>query len=442
MKYFLAACVVVLGFTSIVIADFDIRHWNHQKSIEGNIKPGMCQFSLDEEVYLRLYGNPEERSLKSLRIIERPGMAEVPFVLKYRPRESSLETLTVKRFNESQLPGKYRQLDLKLSQPLPHNSLQLESPGTEYRRRVDILGSDDGRSWVELLNHGYVLRVPEPASINETRVSYPESRFPFLRVRLYPDPELDDSLPKITKIEIRSHQRASEVGVRIAARQVYRKDKDGITEIVLDTGTPDLPLSKIILDIETKGFVRKTEIHLSNNPPIGRLAQGDLTSEQKKRLKPWTRSVNSCLYRIPHSKGVREKLALPLGSGAQFIRIRIHNYDDTPLKINSVTVQALFPSVFFEARSERNYILYLGNPQANQAVYDMTRSQKYSVNEEEAARLTLSQLTKNAKYSVSETNSKDGNFWFLWTAVLMATAFLAYLLFKMWKTMEQEEDGV
>ena len=85
------------------------------------------------------------------------------------------------------------ELALDLGENAPeHNDVEVELPGLDYRRQARLEGSDDGKEWRTLAEKNLIRFRVGDKEIDDRRIAYPPSRFRYLRVRVEPDPVVDD----------------------------------------------------------------------------------------------------------------------------------------------------------------------------------------------------------------------------------------------------------
>lgn len=187
----LAAC---LG-NAAVSADSKMRRWEFFQDVRppAEAVPGggveLRSARLPQEVFAAA-----RLDLADLRLVDNRG-EEVPYQLRVMRGESSEVTVEARRFNESLVEGKIFEVALDLGEsPREHNELEIATDGEAFRRRVQLEGSDDGKTW-RFLAERHLVRYPNDRvssqPLDNRRVPYPLSRFRYLRIRIHPDPLVD-----------------------------------------------------------------------------------------------------------------------------------------------------------------------------------------------------------------------------------------------------------
>src|SRR5206468_9898697 len=104
----------------------------------------------------------------------------------------------------------------------------------DYRRRVKVEASDDGKEWSSLLDpdeHQLIFFKADTQFVHVHQFSYPDNRRRFLRVTVYPDPGKKDDRPAIKGVTV--YESAEEKGeyVTLSAQLGEREETrvDGIS---------------------------------------------------------------------------------------------------------------------------------------------------------------------------------------------------------------------
>jgi hypothetical protein len=145
--------------------------------------PGRLDCVLTPEVF-----DKAREDLGDLRLIDGNGR-EIPYALRVRRTQVRPEEVQATTFNQAGNPDGSAESSLDLGPKPPENrSLTVETDGANYRRRARVEGSDDRTNWRALTDDAPLvnLRVGDQA-IDARTITYPASRFRYLRVRVFPD---------------------------------------------------------------------------------------------------------------------------------------------------------------------------------------------------------------------------------------------------------------
>ena len=133
--------------------------------------------------------------LGDLRLIDGAGR-EIPYAIRVRRSHAEPQEIPSKAFNQARNADGSAETSFDLGARPPENrSLTVEPDGANYRRRAQVQGGADGADWRTLVDDGSLvsLRVGDQA-IDARTLTYPASRFRYLRVRVYPDKAGDDKV--------------------------------------------------------------------------------------------------------------------------------------------------------------------------------------------------------------------------------------------------------
>ena len=84
-----------------------------------------------------------------------------------------------------------------------HNEIVVSLDGQNYRRHAVLEGSADAEKWETLLDTQIVFFQQSGKEFDGRTLTYPRSRFRYLRLRVYPDSEVDRMPPAIQSVVVR-----------------------------------------------------------------------------------------------------------------------------------------------------------------------------------------------------------------------------------------------
>ena len=254
--------------------------WQFLKDVQAVPGSGLVMVDLDRRQTL---GNSRE-DLGDLRLRDADGR-EIPYALRIRRKIDRRENLEARTF-DSATRDSVAEVSVDLGEdPPPHNEVEIKTSGNSFRRPVRVFGSDDGTSWVQLGEPGFLFRFQSPGfDVDEASVQYPESRRRFLRAEVEADSETDESAPSIQAVSVRL---AVEVAARDSEfpllqpsfqRQATRERGRAASEYVFNL-EDRLPVRGLRLDAVGAEFSRpyRLEVPGDRTPrtvAAGRLARG------------------------------------------------------------------------------------------------------------------------------------------------------------------------
>ncbi|MFC1836082.1 hypothetical protein ACFL2Q_15410, partial [Thermodesulfobacteriota bacterium] len=146
----------------------------------------------------------------------------------------------------------------------------------------------------------------------------------------------------------------------------------------------------------------------------------------------WRSIAKGQILRFSGEGSVEESLKIDLkGAKYRYLRLRIANGDDPPLEFTGAEVQRYAQHVEFPARPSNKYALLLGYPKARAPEYDVKhyikRLRKSGVLKARLGSVIPSPLhrIKTKKIPWSERNKG-----IIWIALLLMTAVLAFLIYR------------
>ncbi len=281
---------------------------------------------LQPDAYYRIPLPREVRALaadfpRDLRIFDETGAAW-PFFLE-RPPQTGPATETVSAVQRNALhvegPDGHRQIDLHISGDRPvHTQLHIQTDGTDYVRRVEVLGSDDQQTW-GLMAMGYLIHANRPQTLRETIIRYPASNLPYLRVRVFPNTR--DALETFSLQTLRV-ERATRTPAPPLTEHTFTRLPDTAAErriqhIHLDLGLVRQPFQAIELDVEGRDYLRRVNLFTRD-----------------RESDSWRGCGGGDILRV---ETLRQNRLNVSGTG-RFIRLDIHNHNDPPLDVQSLRV--------------------------------------------------------------------------------------------------------
>ena len=402
----------LLSVVSTAFADFTKSEWQFSKPVQTTTtNEGYLRVSVDGEVYRHALP-----SLADLRLVDDLGK-EVPYSIYVQRESTTVESYEPKIFNRALLPGAYSTLTLDLEQEPESNTLVLKTSSRNFKRRVEIAGSNDRKQWLVLKSDGYIFDFSGDQKIHLTTIKYPDSKYRYLQIKVWNGKE------EPLTIEGASLSRVKTTPARRAVRRarLHSREEDAklkATICVLDLNYENVPVDFVMIDSPEENFSRMLEIQASND------------------LKTWESPQQGDLYRFRTDKYSVEKKTLHFPEmRCRYLKLLIYNHDDPPLKLAAFEVQGVEEDLVCRTQPGRSYSLYYGNPQAHAPRYDFERLKNY-LSLETIATVRLGSETENSSFRPSRpkrpwTERQPVLFWGV--LVLMVFGLGAYIIRLMMK---------
>ncbi|HJS57084.1 MAG TPA: DUF3999 family protein [Vicinamibacteria bacterium] len=310
-------------------------------------EPGRVVVHLDRDVYA------EARvDLGDVRVVD-DSRRRVPFVID-RDIPEAPEPLHPVVLNRGFVGGRTATATLDFGQRVRKSAVHVSLSGENFRRRVEVEGSDDGRAFTTLLDDAWVFAIPGATRYETIALPDGDHRFLRLTVHLGADDPRRIEIGGVTADGGRAPDLSGTplpVGVRAIQRENERD-----TLVVLDLPGANHPFRAVELDVATPRFLRSVVVE-AQRLPLDWVAIGD-----------------GVVYRYESGGRHYEKTRLDVGGRERRIRLRIRNLDDVPLDVRAARVIVPRERVLFEAQPGRVYWLTYGDERAPAPSFDLQRT--------------------------------------------------------------------
>lgn len=298
--------------------------------------------------------------LADLRLYDAGGR-EIPYAVRIRSEEDDAQPVQGRLFNHARIGSSASEVSVDLGEnPGEHNEVQIETAGMNFRRAVEVEGSDTGTGWKTLTSGDVIFSFgSERSTARSNHVGYQISRYRYLRVRVFADTPREKEPPVITSVRVlMSRREKGEITtwqVSVPYHQFLRHNGAAASAWTLDLGAR-VPCDRLILPIPNESFSRPFEVEVMDDPNNIRLiASGELTKRRGEQ-KPLTITFDDEVY-------------------ARKLRLIVTDYSNPPLSMSTIEAGAPLRQVFFELKefSAQPLRLYFGNMNATAPHYDFEK---------------------------------------------------------------------
>ena len=414
---------ITIGISSLLLAlcwlpfyaaaDFTPGKWAYSRDI---IVPNPTAAS--EYVTVELDGQVYEHaptSLNDLRVIDDQGI-EVASIVQQISTETHVPFST--KIINRQIEKGRSIYTVDAGENINYNGLQISTDSRNFSRRVTVEGSNNG-VWAMLRDDGYVMDFSRDETAQSLKIIFNSTSFRYLRVTIFDKNEAPIS---ISAIELFTTEQVTNP-LRILSNEIISQTQDAklrASIITLKFEQLKTPNSQIEIIAENTNFHRRAEIE-----------QCVVTPENKGLRCSHLSSGN--LYDINIDRVNARNLIIDYPEAhSGFLRIKIYNYDDQPLKIRGVKVSGYPRLLLFKREAERSYKLMYGNEKASAPQYDLAQLSAY-LKTTNLMRLRLGNETKLELTSEVKASSKPRNPFWLWAVVVLAVGFLGTLIYRLAK---------
>lgn len=389
-------------------ADFNLKSWRHYSDIAPATAGDYVQVLIPPAVFDR--ARPD---LADLRVVD-DGDRETPYQLIVPQQHERERALTARRFNYGQTKDSVT-FTVDVGGRDFHNRLSIETPDSNFRQAVRIEGSDDLRRWVTLKQRGYIFDFSHEYHARSITLSYPESNHRYLKVTVFHGAEkpLD-----VKGVEVHRLLPPARVETEVSFASLSRTEnaKEKTTDLTIDLGFRNVPVHRINVSTSDTNFHRQVNLQCTNN------------------CKDWVWAQGSgVIYRLSTERFHGEQLSLDFPeTQSRYLRLRVHNYDDQPLRTLQVRLFGGPRALVFRSEPPRRYRLFCGNAGALPPHYDFAQVFPY-LSIREFSQLALASMRTNSAFVERRrprgpwTEEYPG---MLWAVLLVVVASLGLLLWR------------
>jgi len=343
-----------LLFISCVFADYNPEKWQYFKDIKIGSAPAsgdLIEVALDQDAF-----NNAKNDLSDLRIINAKGDETAYKLVIEKGTFSQKNIYPIKILNNSFVPGQYNLFVIDFGQSGFLNSgLKILTASENFRRQVEISGSNDMQNWNVLKTDGYIYDYTDRRAsfkAQNTTVDYPENTYRYLHVKIFMGGEasLTINTVQVSRISV------SAIKETVLAPKYDTYEQNRVSGVIIDLEKKGWPTSSILLNSPDGNFNREVVVYESNDRNNWRLlGQGYIFS-----------------YNTPKFKGANLSLVYT-ESNSRYLKVEIYNGDNRPISITGLSVKAILRNIVFQYEPVTSYRLYYGNNQARFPEYDIEK---------------------------------------------------------------------
>ncbi len=329
--------------------------------IEGTIETGAWyRVAVPAAVYAGSHRHPND-----IRIFDAEGRSW-PFMRIPRPVSKAqvrAHTIVNQAWTEQAgLP--YLRMDLHLDHPPAaarrrHHEIVIETSDHNFIRRVDILGSEDTRSWAHL-GAGYLIDSQRPRRMQEQIIHYPLSDYPYLQVRIFANARNMHERFTVRHIQVRYRGDKPEPGRVVPHERLPvspRDHEDGAQVFVLDLGYEQHPAHQLRIDRPATDHVRRVVVYGRNQVN-----------------ESWRMVGSGHILQI----GDHRRDVIQLNSRNRYLKCVLYDFDDPPLEVVGFAVTTHADFLLLNPLGASAY-LYFGHPDIAAPRFDIDERRPESV---------------------------------------------------------------
>ena len=416
MKTLLFVIVAVITLVVSVAAQTSFSLWPYYLEVTPQkSSPGIYDVVIPLAVF-----DKSGAELADLRLFDSSNR-EIPYAIRIRREVDEAREFEGRLFNSGQV-GSSSEVSVDLNEnPGEHNQVEIETSGSNFRRQVTVEGSDTGSNWRMLNSSGVLFSfTSQNNAVESQQVSYPTSRYRYLRVRVQRDPLTDDAAPAITGVTAmmatREKGQLATWSVPVPSYQQERNQGAHAAAWTIDLGAR-APCDRLTLEIDDKSFTRPFQVESIDDPQNVRLiASGTLTRHSEDAEKP-------VVIVFDNEQNVRK------------IRLQITDYSNPTLNITSIQASAPARQLVYELKepTSQPLRLYFGSTSVSAPHYDFENELPSRLSSE-PGHSTFSNVVANPEYQPPARPLTERVPWLIYVVLTASSIALAFILFSLART--------
>ena len=260
------------------------------------------------------------------------------------PKESvTSESVGLAILNTAWVDGHapYLQFDIlipKVNGAVPvHNRIELRTTGSDFVRRVEIF--KDSASGGHMAS-GYLLEFPSRNDAHNRVIRYPDADVGRLHIRIYPNAQAAGETFDISDAHLQHRTETTVEYEAVPYTELEVEDREqteGAQTRILDIGDEHRPVEQIRFAVADASYARCISVYGRND-----------------EHEPWSRVGGGEIHLLQEDRND----TIRIQARARFLKLVIYHYDDQPLDLQSVELEAVPRYLVFEAQSARPASLY------------------------------------------------------------------------------------
>jgi hypothetical protein len=359
--------------------------------------------------------------LADLRLFDSANR-EIPYGIRIRREVEEKREIPVRLFNAGFAGPVTSEVSVDLGEsPGEHNEIEIETRGTNFRRQVVIEGSDSGSEWRTLSNNGVLFSFTSQNTVAESqRVTYPTSRYRYLRVKVSRDQLTDDATPTVTNVKVmmavREKGSLSSWSVPVPSYQLLRNQGAHASAWIIDLGART-PCDRLTLEIGEESFSRPFQVEsVDDDQNVRLLATGDLTRHAGDEPKPLVIVFNE-------EENVRK------------LRLQITDYSNPTLDIQGIAASAPARQLVFELKEppSQPLRLFFGNANVTAPHYDFEKELPARLSKE-PVHSSSGEVLANREYKPEPLPLTERVPWLIYLVLAASSVALGFVLYSLART--------
>jgi hypothetical protein len=431
-NFTLAALAILLIFTGHAYCkEPEIADWPYlaEVAIKGAARRGAAQLLLTPDVI-----DAARPDLADIRLLV-DGRDMIGYTSKISQGSIQRIPLPVNIYNRAHVPGQHCSATVDFGSKTMKTSVKIVTPGSDFRRKVRIEGSDDGENWSVVKDRSFIFRIggAEKAGGRDVNVvSFPGNDFRRLKITVLNSDD-DPSEIAIQDVEAWRQVETFPETTPVEILSSVTRQKKRITEVMLDLGYKNMPLDKLEMTFSDGNFFRGVRVLGRNEETrVVKTVVEDSPALEKTVEVPWTPVTTGAIHKFSSDGAVEASLRLDLrGSKHRYLLVEIDNRDNPPLRFESARATRLVQRIEFPVDRAGAYSLLVGLADARGPEYDvghfLDRLKKSGVAEASLGKLVPNPAHKRAEKVLPWSERHKG---IIWVALGLMAAALGFFIYR------------
>lgn len=365
--------------------------------------------------------NKAQEDLADLRLYNSEGR-EIPYALRVRREVDEREEVEARVFNQARVGSLTSEISLDLGEDADeHNEVEIGTAGSNFRRRVEVEGGDSTKEWRTLKTGDVIFSfASQNKTVESNRISYPASRYRYLRVRVFPDELADKQAPVISGVKVmmalREKGELTTWPVPVPPYQLLRNEGSSASAWTIDLGGR-VPCDRLTLEVADDSFSRPFQVETVDDPQnVSLVASGELIRRVGEPRRPLTITLDTEVYE-------------------RKLRLLITDYSNQTLSIATITPGAPERQIVFELKegSTQPLRLYCGDPKATAPHYDFEKDLQSKLSNltglySQPVRCEVEKLADNPGYTPEPLPLTERIPWLIYLVLSVSSIVLAVIL--------------
>ena len=448
MKQALLVSLILIALCFTVFAEQEEMKpsaWPYAADITVDTVPdnGLITITVPPEVY-----DKAQPDLSDLRVYDPDGDRFLGYYLLEGDRHHSADVQWIKArlYNEAFVPYVRSSVVADFGEKRMRDGIRIVVSGLDYKRRVTVEGSDDGKNWQKLASRGMLIRLRPLNNFLEFKnemIDLPANDFRYLRVTAIHDRH-DEKRIVFREISMKSVRLSPPLSreAKLVDTTIAEKPDDKTTEIEIGLANGHLPLYELDLAFDEPNYFRRVKVFGRDSATTMRKKhlEGGAVIEEEIEV-PWKYMTEGAIYSFEGEHRVEKALPIHLYRGRyKHLRIVIQNLDDAPLTFKKAVVTYTPGRISFAPKQATTFQLLFGNPKAKAPHYDLA----YYVDKLEKEQVVVGSVGNVIQREVPAEQKPEAP-WYekysavLWIVLVLVGLVLGYLVYDQMRSVKNEK---